>query len=212
MRKALCHAVDVDELLAITAGGHGTKLGSSIYPAFTKYFDETLVGAYPYDPELAKRMLAEAGYPEGFSMSISVPGNYTPHVNTAEVLAEQFSAVGVEVDIKLVEWGTWLSDVYVGRNFESTVIGFDAVSLTAGALLNRFMSDDPTNLINHSNPDYDALMQAADRTVDEDARVALYREAAALLSETAANVYLQDLADFVVLRQGIAGYTFYPSM
>ena len=210
VRKAMCHAVDVDALLALPADGHGTKLGSSIYPAFAKYFDESLVDAYPYDPELAVTMLADAGYPDGFTMSISVPSNYAPHVNTAEVLAEQLTAVGITVEIKLVEWGTWISDVYRGRNFESTVIGFDAVSLTAGALLNRFVSGDSTNFINHSNEDYDRLMRQAEATLDDGMRTDLYRQAAATLSETAANVYLQDMADFVALRQGLSGYVFYP--
>ncbi len=79
VRQALCYAIDVDEIMELTAEGHGTKVGTSIYPAFTKYYDESLNDAYPYDTEKAKAMLAEAGYPDGFSMTITVPPTTPPH-------------------------------------------------------------------------------------------------------------------------------------
>ena len=81
VRQALCYAGGVDAMLALTAGGHGTKVGSSMYPAFTKYFDASLADAYPHDVEKAKALLAEAGYPDGFSFTITVPSNYQPHVD-----------------------------------------------------------------------------------------------------------------------------------
>ena len=77
----MCYAVNVDDILELTAAGYGAKLGSSIYPSFTKYFDESLVDYYDYDVEKAKSLLAEAGYPDGFSMTITIPSNYTPHMN-----------------------------------------------------------------------------------------------------------------------------------
>lgn len=210
VRKALCHAIDVDEILAITSDGHGTKLGSSIYPAFGKYFDESLVNAYPYDVQKAKDLLTEAGYPNGFSMTITVPNNYTPHVNTAEVVVEQLTKVGITAKLEQVEWGSWLADSYHERKFQSTIVGFDAVSLTAGALLNRWISTDDKNMINYNNPDYDQLMAEAAAAADDTERTRLYKEAAKTLSDTAANVYIQDLADFVVMKSNLDGYAFYP--
>ena len=84
VRQAMCYAVDVDEILSLTSEGHGAKLGTSIYPAFTKYFDESLNDAYPHDVEKAKQLLAEAGYETAFDMTITVPSNYTPHMNVAQ--------------------------------------------------------------------------------------------------------------------------------
>ena len=210
VRQAMCYAVDVDAIMDLTAEGHGAKLGTSIYPAFSKYFDEELANAYPYDVEKAKELLAEAGYPNGFSMKITVPSNYTPHMNVAEVLVEQLRDVGIRARINPVEWDTWLSDTYIGRDFESTVIGFDAATLSAGALLNRWMSDNETNMINYNNPDYDAVMKEANACTDDEQQTQLYREAAQMLSDTAANVYLQDMAEFLLLRSDVEGYVFYP--
>lgn len=209
VRQALCYAIDVDAILDLTEDGHGAKLGSSVYPSFKKYFDESLVGAYQYDPEKAMELLEEAGA-TGLSFTIKVPSNYIPHVDTASVIVEQLAAVGVNASIQKVEWSTWLSDVYQGRDFEATVIGFDAAYLSPDALLQRWVSTDSSNMINYSNADYDAAIEKAQHTTDDEEQVAAYKEAQKILSDTAANVYLQDLADFVVLNPEFTGFEFYP--
>ena len=210
VRQALCYAVDVDAMLALTAGGHGTKVGSSMYPAFTKYFDASLADAYPHDVEKAKALLAEAGYPDGFSFTITVPSNYQPHVDTAEVLVEQLSQVGITAQIDLVDWNTWLEDVYGNRNFETTVVGFDSSILNASGMLARWVTGSDKNMINYSDPDYDAAYAAAQATVDDAEQTAYYKECLQILSDTAANVYLQDLADFVAINPALEGFQFYP--
>ncbi len=210
VRQALCYAIDVDELLALTADGHGTKVGSSMYPNFSKYFDPALAEKYPHDPEKAKALLKEAGYENSLRFEITVPSNYTPHVNTAEVISEQLAAVGVSAPLKEVEWETWLSETYSGRNFAATVIGFDASALTADAMLARWMSDSSKNMINYANPEYDEVMKKAQQTVDDAEKTKLYKQALEILADTAANVYIQDMADFVAVKKGLEGFTFYP--
>ena len=130
---------------------------------------------YTYDVEKAKQLLKEAGYEDGFSMTITVPSNYTPHMNVAQVLVEQLAQVGITATIKPVEWETWLSETYMGRDFESTVVGFDAATLSAGALLNRWMSDNENNMINYDNPEYDAIMEKANTTTDDAEQTKLYK-------------------------------------
>ncbi|MBR5756777.1 MAG: ABC transporter substrate-binding protein [Firmicutes bacterium] len=210
VRQAICYAIDVDEILALTAEGHGTKLYTSIYPAFTKYFDTSLAGLYPHNTEKAKELLAEAGYADGFSMSVTVPSNYTPHVNAGQVIVQQLQAVGIKAELKEVEWNTWVTDVYKGRDFDSTVSGFDASTLTANALLGRWVSNGSKNMISFSNAEYDALIAKATAETDDAVRTQLYKDAAAILAKEAANAYIQDLAEFTVLNKNLSGYNFYP--
>lgn len=210
VRQAMWYALDVDQILELTSQGYGKKLGTSIYPAFTKYFDESLADTYPHDVEKAKELLKQAGYADGFEMSITVPSNYTPHMNVAEVIAEQLAQVGIQATIEPVEWETWLSETYAGRNFESTVVGFDAATLSAGSLLNRWMSDNENNMINYDNSQYDQIMEQANGTTDDAKQTELYKQAAQMLNEDAANIYIQDLADFVLMKKGLGGYQFYP--
>lgn len=210
VRRAICYALDVDAILELTSEGHGSKLGSSIYPAFKKYFDESLIDMYPHDPDKAKELLLEAGYPDGFAMSVTVPSNYTPHVNVGQVIVQQLQAVGINAELKEIEWTSWLSDVYLGRDFDSTVIGFDAPTLTANALLSYWVSDGDKNMISFSNADYDKLIAKATAETDDALRTDLYKQAARMLAEDAANAYIQDLAEFTALNRKLSGYNFYP--
>jgi len=210
VRQALCYAIDVDGILALTADGHGTKLGSSMYPAFGKYFDPALADAYPHNVEKAKQLLSEAGYPNGFTFTITVPSNYTPHVDTAIVMVEQLKEVGITAEINQVDWNTWVEDTYGNRNFEGTVCGFDASTLNASALLARWVSTSSKNMINYSNADYDAAFAAAQSATDEAEQTKYYKQCLQILSDTAANVYTQDLADFVAINPKLEGFKFYP--
>ena len=210
VRQALCYAVDKQQIIDLAFDGYGSPIGSSMYPAFQKYFVEDLTDYYPYDPERAMELLAEAGYPDGFTMTITVPSNYQPHIDTAQVLVEQLKAVGITAEIQLVEWGTWLDETYTNRQFQSTVVGVDASNMTARALLERFTSTAGDNFINYSDSDYDALFAQVQTAADDDARTELYKEMERNLTEHAANVYIQDLADLVALRTGLEGLRFYP--
>ena len=134
VRKALCYALDREQVFDVVADGHGTAVGSSMYPNFRKYFLPELADLYPHDTEKAKAMLAEAGYPNGFDLTITVPSNYQPHMDTAQVVAEQLRAIGVNVTIDPVEWASWLENVYSGRRYQATVVGVDASTLTARAM------------------------------------------------------------------------------
>lgn len=210
VRQALCYAIDRQGIMDMVADGHGTAVGSSIYPAFTKYFLPELVDKYPHSVEKAKELLAQAGYPDGFDMTISVPNNYQPHMDTAEVVAEQLREAGINVTIQPVEWSTWLDTIYNGRQFQATVVGVDAANMTARAMLERFTSDYGKNFINYNNHAYDALFQKAINAQDEAEQTDLYKQMETMLADTAANVYIQDLCDLVAMRQDLGGLKFYP--
>lgn len=210
VRQALCYAVDKQEIIDLAFDGYGSPIGSSMYPAFGKYFDDSLTNYYTRDVEKAKALLAEAGYPDGFDMTITVPSNYKPHMDTAEVLVKQLAQIGVNAAIEPIEWESWVSDVYAGRQFQSTVVGVDASTMTARALLERFTSDYGKNFINYNNAEYDALFQQTLTAYDDAEQTAIYKQMLANLTENAANVYIQDLADLVAVRKGVEGVTFYP--
>lgn len=210
IRQALCYAIDKEEILLMIADGLGTPIGSSMFPAFGKYYMPELNDVYKTDIEKAKKLLAEAGYPDGFSFTVKVPSNYTPHIDTAQVIAEQLKAINVEAKIELIEWDSWLSDVYAGRDYQATVVGVDASSLTAGALLMRFKSDAGNNFINFNSEAYDVAFSNAIEATDDDMQTAFYKECLKILTDEAANVYIQDLAELVAINKKYAGYEFYP--
>lgn len=210
VRQALCFCINKEEILTMVADGKGTPIGSSMFPAFGKYYIPELNEVYAQDIEKAKALLADAGYPDGFSFTINVPSNYGPHIDTAQVIAEQLKAIGVDARIELIEWDSWLSDVYAGRDYQATVVGVDASSLTASALLMRFTSTAGNNFVNFKSEAYDTAFANAQASTSDEEQTAYYKECETILTEEAANVYIQDLAELVALNKKYAGYEFYP--
>ena len=209
VRQALCYAVDKHALIDLAADGHGAPVGSSMFPAFGKYFMPELTDYYKPDAEKAKQLLKEAGY-ENLKFTITVPSNMPAHVDAAQVLVDQLAKAGITAVINQVEWATWLKETYQGRQFEATVVGMDAHGLAASDMLARFESSSGKNFINFSDPEYDETFAKAMSTVDEAKQTELFKRCETILTEKAANVYLQDSASFTALQKGVAGYRFYP--
>ena len=209
VRQALCYAIDKHMVIDLAADGHGTAVGSSMFPAFGRYFMPELTDFYETDAAKAKELLEEAGY-AGLEFTITVPSNMPAHVDTAQVIVELLRQAGVNAKIDQVEWATWLSDTYQGRNFEATVVGMDAHGLAASDMLARFQSDSGKNFINYNNPEYDEVYAKAMATVDEAEQTELFKQCETILAETAANVYIQDVASFVAMQPDVGGYLFYP--
>ncbi len=210
VRQAMNYVCDAQEVMDYVSDGAGSKIGTSIYPNFGKYFDESLTSVYDPDLEKAKELMAKSAYPDGFKMTITVPSNYEQHVDTALVLKNQLALIGIDATIEQVDWDTWIQDVYLGRNYESTVIGVDAANLSANALLSRFTSDAGDNFTNYSNPDFDAAFDKAVASADDETATKCFKECAEILNSDAANVYIQDLPDFVAMNKKFEGYSFYP--
>ena len=82
--------------------------------------------------------------------------------------------------------------------------------MTARAMLERFVSTTDNNFISYNDPAYDALFAKAQSCYDDAEQTAIYREMEKNLAENAANVYIQDMADFVAVRDGLEGPSFYP--
>ncbi|MCR5398960.1 MAG: ABC transporter substrate-binding protein [Lachnospiraceae bacterium] len=210
VRQALCYAIDPQEIMDYAFDGIGSEIGSSMFPSFGKYFMPELNDVYNQDIDKAKGLLAEAGYPDGFEFTIKVPSNYTQHVDTAQVLKEEFKKIGVTADIELIEWNSWLSDVYSGREYEATVIGVDASSLTPSALLSRFQSEAGNNFVNFNSAEYDAAYAAAVASTDDAKQTEYFKQCEEILAKEAANVYIQDPAELVAISNKYTGYEFYP--
>ena len=210
VRQALSYAIDKQAIVDLAFDGHGTLVGSSMFPALKKYFMEDLTNYYTPDVDKAKELLAEAGYENGFNLEITVPSNMQQHVDTAQVIVEQLQAVGITANINQVEWNTWLEDVYRGRNYQSTIVSFDAHGVAASDMLARFQSDNGKNISNFASEAYDAAYKKAVSTTDDAVQTEAFKECEKILTEEAANVYIQDVASFVAMGSDFYGYEFYP--
>jgi len=213
LRKALNYALDVNGIIEAAFFGHGEPSGSPLIPGLKNVYDESLRDPYPRDIEKAKALMREAGFPNGFSLEITVPSVYIMHVDTAQVIVSQLSEAGINATIRLVDWGTWLSEVYFGRNYQATIISLDANTVSPRSFLFRYVSGDNGNFINFKNPEYDRVYKAALLEPDEKKRITLYKECQRIISESAASVFIQDILGFRALAAdrfgGVVNYPIY---
>jgi len=208
VREAMNYAVDRDAVITQTAAS-GIKLTTGMSPAMGDYYDTALDGSFPYDPAKAKELLAQAGYPDGFTTSVTVPSNYVIHVNTAVVLAEQLKKVGITLEIKSVDWATWLSDVYTARNYDSTVIALTS-EYSPRDVLSRYVSTSESNFMNFNSSSFDEIYAKILSASDEAQRIELYHQLLAILVKDSSSVYLQDPSNIVAVKKDLTGYMVYP--
>lgn len=185
VRRALNLAVDTEVVMEVAyAGGHqvGTfmEAGSPWYPA--------TVEPFPFDPEGAKALLAEAGFGNGFKLNMVLPQPYEEHLRAGQVVQDYLSAVGVNAQISIVEWGVWLSEVYGGpREFDITVVGHTGKLDPSGRLAGLGVPE--RNYTGLDDSELAELIARADVTADEAVRRELYAEALELIHEEAPFIF-----------------------
>jgi len=210
VRRAINYGIDVQGIIDAAFFGLGVPSGSPIIPGLSVYYENHL---YNYNPELAGTLLAEAGFDNSnkLSLEITVPSNYTMHVDTAQVIVSQLEKIGVNASIKLVDWSTWRSDAYLARNYQATVISLDSPTVSVRSFLARYNSNSTSNFINFKNAEYDRVYSAALTETDSAQRISLYKQAQRIITENAVSVYIQDIFYYMVFKRGaFSGVKNYP--
>jgi len=196
VRLAITHAINKEEVLKGAMFGLGRVLGSNVDPLNPYFVD--MSKAVPYDPPKAKKLLAEAGYPNGFDAVLRVTPQYYYTVRTGEVLVSQLAKVGVKVKIEQIEWGQWLSQVYKDANYDLTIIGHA----------------EPWDIVNYANPkyyfrwdnkDFQALYKESEQTVDDKKRREQYARMQKMMADEAPVVWLYMHPRLVVAKKGVTG-------
>ncbi|MGL6174316.1 MAG: ABC transporter substrate-binding protein [Cellulosilyticaceae bacterium] len=210
VRQAINYAIDKDLLVNGVANGFGTKLYTTASPVMGMWYNDlSSADPYPYNPEKAKELLAEAGYANGLTTTIKVPSNYQFHIDTAQVIADQLAQVGITLNIELIEWGQWLENVYTNADYETTIVGLTG-KLDPHETFMRFESDYAKNFYNYTNPAYDELIAKANVETNDNKRAELYKEAQQIIANDAVAVFVMDPHQVRVARKDLVGYTAYP--
>ena len=209
VRQAINHAIDKDAIIQAVFDGYAVKLGSNMSPVMAKYYQDGLQDRYPYDPDRAKALLAEAGYPNGFTTTLSISSHADLYGRTAQIIADQLAQVGIQAAIETVEWGVWLERIYTNREFDTTLIDFTG-KMDPQAVLVRYTSDFRRNFINYKNPEYDQLIEQAVRATNEATQIERYKQAQKVLAEDAVTVFLLDYQFNWAMKPQVQGYTPYP--
>src|SRR5437773_760095 len=196
VRRAITHAINQQDVLQGAMFGLGRILGSNVDPLNPYYVDVS--GLMPYDPARAKKLLAEAGYPNGFETVLKVAPQYYYTVRTGEIIANHLAKVGVKVRIEQIEWGQWIARVWREADYDLTIIGHaEAWDIENYAK--------PTYYFRYDSPEFQTLFKESEVTLDDKARRELYARMQKKLVEDAPVVWLYMHPRLVVAKKGVAG-------
>lgn len=206
VRQAINYALDKQTFVDTIIEGRGLVANSYINAAIPGWTDE--VEAYPYDPEKAKELLAEAGYPDGFECSIFVNGDL--RTRSAQILQAQLADVGIKVDISTYEWGALLDTLNAGEH-EMFLLGWSNTSFDPdGSTYQLFYSGNhgaTGNRAFFSNDKVDELILSAQRESEESKRMELYKELQFVLHDESPWCPLYYKENNVGVRADLKGFT-----
>ncbi len=195
VREALAHAIDRQAIIDGAMFGYGTPIGTHFAPHNPAYVD--LTGLSQYDPELSKKLLTEAGFPDGFTTTLHLPPpSYARR--GGEIIAAQLAAVGIKAEIINDEWAQWLETVFRGKDFGLTI-----VSHTEPMDIGIYAR--PDYYFQYDNPVFQNLMKTLNATTDPTARAAMLGAAQTIIAEDYVNGYLFQLAALSVAKVGVKG-------
>ena len=121
VRQAMAYAIDRQAVVDLVMFGYGTPIGSHWSPSTPYYVDTTQ--RFAYNPDKAKALLAEAGYPNGFDATIKLPAIYSYSKRAGEVIADMLDKVGIRLKVEIVEWGQWIERIFKKKEYQLTMIG-----------------------------------------------------------------------------------------
>ncbi len=192
VRQALNWAIDRAALGRETYGTY-TPWGAP-FPADTANFDPTFT-PYGYDPDKAKQLLAEAGYPHGFDATLTVSSD-DPFPTVAQVVQAQLAAVGVHITLNQVSSNALLSleeaEPKGGGHLQLDADNWYEVQPTPADEVDAlYVTGASSNYNSYSNPQVDALAAQARQTFDEAKRNQLYAQIQQIIGEDAPFVFLE---------------------
>jgi ABC-type transport system substrate-binding protein len=191
VRQAVNYAINKQEILEAVYGSLGTPAKNPLPPTMWSYNDK--IKDYPYDPEKAKKLLAEAGLASGFSTTLwamPVTRPYNPNGRRmAEIMQAQLAKVGIKAEIVSYEWGTYLDKTDHGEH-DMALLGWTGDNGDPDnflwVLLSIPSAEVPaSNIAFWRNEKFNALIKQAKETPDVAKRTQLYMQAQEIFKEEA---------------------------
>jgi peptide/nickel transport system substrate-binding protein len=160
---------------------------------------------FEVDPEAARQMLADAGVQTPLTMGLMVTDEFPETVTAAQVIASQLEPIGIEVDIQVVDFATWL-DRQAQGDFDAFLLGWLGNLDPFDYYHSQHITGGSNNYQGYSNPRVDELLTAAARETDREARKQLYDEAAQIIVDDVSYLYLYNPDVVQAWAPGLTGY------
>lgn len=229
IRRAIAHAIDVDSILEHVIEGAATEATGYISPGVFGYADVGIRDKYRYDPEEARRLLAEAGYTgtdaEGFLTRngerltlkfLGYRGRYLKDGEIIEAIQAQLREVGIDLQVDFLEWGAAFNIIRSeDMPYHMYLMGWVTTNADADyTLYSLFHSKElpPVgwNRARYANPRVDELLEAARVSLDQEERRRLYAEVQELLAEDTLLIPIYNTVETAVTAAYVKGLQMHP--
>jgi peptide/nickel transport system substrate-binding protein len=215
VRQALNYAIDKEAIIQDVYGG---LVKPESGPISSSVFGYAETPEYEYNPEKAKALLAEAGYPNGFTVKFLVPqGRYLGGEETSVLIQSYLADVGVTAEIDVLEWATYHETIQTTADkadFNMAFIGFSPSTNDADWMLYTFYKCDSIGVSNNQSftcdPELDKLLDAGRFTVDPEKRKVIYAEVLNKIVTEARDIYLFSEAQITGVKDSVKGLEFLP--
>lgn len=217
VRQAMAYAIDRDAIIRHLLKDTATKADSVLSPLNWAYAGD--LRRWPYDPERAKQLLDEAGFPDPdgdgprprFRLSFKTT-NIDLRRRIAEALKEQLQKVGIELEVRGYEWATFFSDVKSGNFhlYSLAWVGIQDPDILYQLFHTSSVPPQGDNRGRYSNPDMDRLLERGRTTMDRAERRGIYRAAQRILAEDLPYLPLWWWKNVIVKKPGLRGFVAYP--
>jgi len=205
VRQALNYAVDKDAIVKTLLMGLGAPMVSPFGPGmgFRATFEP-----YRYNPEKARKLLAEAGYPHGFKLTLATPsGRYLKDKEVTEAVQGYLQAVGVQAEVRVFEWSPYMTFIHKDEAREAFMVG--RATPSPDFTTTRLFSKSAIGLYNAAKfwrEKIEELMVKARSSFDAKERTEWYRQIQAIVWEEAPWVFLHNQKALVGTRKNVEGY------
>jgi peptide/nickel transport system substrate-binding protein len=207
VRRALNMAVDHEALVKNLLRGMGSVPVGPV-PAGAQW--PLTLKAYPYSPDDAKKLLADAGVKSGTPIEIwTTQGRYTKDKEMAEAISGYLQAVGFAPTIKVMEWGTYSKAIEAKDKTAALYILGSSVPTLDWRLTRNFLSTSTNNYSGYKNDEVDKLLLQARAVFDDASRKALYDQVQTKVWDDAPYLFLFNQVQIIGVQKGITGLTVY---
>jgi len=197
VRQAMACAIDRQTVVDLVMFGYGTPIGSHWSPSTPYYVD--LTSKFPYNPEKAKELLTQAGYPNGFEATIKLPAIYSYSRRAGEVIADMLGKVGIKLKIEIVEWGQWLDRIFKKKEYDLTMIGH-VEAWDIGIYAN------PNYYFQYDSPEFRDAYAKALKAPNEAEKGNWFGKCQEIIAEDAVNGFLFSAPSLPVMKAGVMGW------